>query len=350
MAKSKSGGTRSYLRGKIGSDVYQNGKDGKGAKQQVVRSLAEVVDNPRSLAQMRSRMCMSSVAQLMRALRPIIDHSFDGVPKGQPSISHFRSLAMQAYMEDAASASPKFGYVGYGEKYVPNGNIVVSQGKAMFLHPWWPDIANQSSSSYNHGGFHVEAAIGRSPEGDYSAIFTNDQILEYLVAGDARNYITWILIGGFADSREKLESVKLYYARMRVDLSTWPSMTNREGATLYNGKGLIVEGNFTPELNEYDGQYALVNKAGFFLDVRQIEGVESLQNFYATTQALILSKYVEGKGYFHSTSSLEVSGIMKKNFETDPAPFTIAPWKMTMEEALATYPQGAARFLNGGEI
>lgn len=46
MAKSKSGGTRSYIRGKIGADVYSVGKDGKGKRQQVVRSLAEQVANP----------------------------------------------------------------------------------------------------------------------------------------------------------------------------------------------------------------------------------------------------------------------------------------------------------------
>ena len=41
MAKSKNGGTRSFIRGRIGSDVYSVGKVGKGARQPVVRSLAE---------------------------------------------------------------------------------------------------------------------------------------------------------------------------------------------------------------------------------------------------------------------------------------------------------------------
>ena len=61
MAKSKNGGTRAMIRGRVGSDVYSIGKDGKGARQQVVRSLAEQVANPRTQAQMFNRMIMSTV-------------------------------------------------------------------------------------------------------------------------------------------------------------------------------------------------------------------------------------------------------------------------------------------------
>ena len=67
MAKSKSGGTRSLIRGRVGSDVYSIGKDGKGQRQQVVRSLAETVANPRSQSQMFNRMVMSTVMQIGRA-------------------------------------------------------------------------------------------------------------------------------------------------------------------------------------------------------------------------------------------------------------------------------------------
>lgn len=48
MAKSKSGGTRAYIRGRVGADVYSIGKTANGKKQQVVRSLAETVANPQT--------------------------------------------------------------------------------------------------------------------------------------------------------------------------------------------------------------------------------------------------------------------------------------------------------------
>lgn len=351
MAKSKSGGTRSYLRGKIGSDVYQNGKDGKGAKQQVVRSLAEVVDNPRSIAQMRSRMCMSSVAQLMRALRPIIDHSFDGVPKGQPSISHFRSLAMQAYMEDAASASPKFGYVGYGEKYVPNGNIVVSQGKADWPKKWSSGIMNQYSSSWRRGGY--DLILKWEPAGpglNYGRDFTLQELLDYIVGGDERNFVTFVAFAGNAETPNEPSSVKMGYCRFKIDLNTLPDVAELSGDHIRQGRGLIVEGNIIPKILVGAGQYSDGEQAALNLEIDWTPLLGSNNNIKATCQTLILSKYVEGKGYIHSTSMLNVTGQMMEDTADKWIDYTLNPWKMSMSEALATYPQGSARFLNGGEI
>ncbi len=133
MAKSKNGGTRSMIRGRVGSDVYSVGKDGKGKKQQVVRSLAETVANPQTPAQMRGRMIMSTVMQAVSALNPIIDHSFDGYPSGQPSISQFIALNYSLIKADVA-ANPaggnSFGLVQYGQKGAAQGAYVVSRGQA----------------------------------------------------------------------------------------------------------------------------------------------------------------------------------------------------------------------------
>lgn len=132
MAKSKNGGTRAYIRGRIGSDVYTIGKNGYGEKQQVVRSLAEVVSNPRSSAQMFGRMIMSTVMQGVSALQPIIDHSFDGFPKGQPSISEFIRQNYALIKADAVAnpaSSNTFGLKKYQEKGITNGAWKISSGK-----------------------------------------------------------------------------------------------------------------------------------------------------------------------------------------------------------------------------
>lgn len=133
MAKSKNGGTRSMIRGRVGSDVYSVGKDGKGKKQQVVRSLAETVANPQTPAQMRGRMIMSTVMQAVSALNPIIDHSFDGYPAGQPSISQFIALNYSLIKADVA-ANPdggnSFGLVQYGQKGAAQGAYIISEGQA----------------------------------------------------------------------------------------------------------------------------------------------------------------------------------------------------------------------------
>lgn len=134
MARSKTGGSRAYIRGRVGSDVYSIGKDAKGKKQQVVRSLAESVKNPQTLAQMRGRMIMSTVMQAVAAMRTIIDHSFDNVPAGQPNISEFIRQNYQLIKTDVAAnhaSDNVFGLNKYQEKGVKAGAYVISEGKAI---------------------------------------------------------------------------------------------------------------------------------------------------------------------------------------------------------------------------
>lgn len=135
MAKSKSGGTRSLIRGRVASDVYSIGRDAMGKRQQVVRSLAEVVSNPRTLAQMRSRMIMSTVMQALGALKVIVDHSFDNVSGVQPNLSEFirRNYALiKADVAAHPSAGNNFGLVAYGQQGAKQGAYIVSDGKAAF--------------------------------------------------------------------------------------------------------------------------------------------------------------------------------------------------------------------------
>jgi len=134
MAKSKSGGTRSFLRGRVGADVYSIGKNAKGAKQQVVRSLAETVANPQTQNQMRGRMIMSTVMQAVAALKPIIDHSFDNVSGRQPNISEFITRNYALVKADVAanpSSNNAFGLNKYQEKGVKQGAFIIADGDAV---------------------------------------------------------------------------------------------------------------------------------------------------------------------------------------------------------------------------
>lgn len=134
MAKSKSGGTRSMIRGRVGSDVYSVGRDAKGKKQQVVRSLAESVANPQTQAQMRGRMIMSTIAQALAVLRPIVDHSFDGMVGARANLAQFTTQNYALIKADVAShpsTGNKFGLVAYKEKGAKQGCYVISDGQAV---------------------------------------------------------------------------------------------------------------------------------------------------------------------------------------------------------------------------
>lgn len=80
-----------HARGKVGDLVFsrQNG-------QQVTRARAAVVSNPQTTAQMVQRILMNTVSQAYSKMSAIVDHSFEGLKKGQPSMSYFikTNLAM----------------------------------------------------------------------------------------------------------------------------------------------------------------------------------------------------------------------------------------------------------------
>lgn len=60
--------------------------------------------NPRSEKQSIQRMVLSAAAKMASAYEPIVNHSWEGIAVGQPSVQHFRSLAMKALRTSAVNA------------------------------------------------------------------------------------------------------------------------------------------------------------------------------------------------------------------------------------------------------
>lgn len=296
MAKSKSGGTRSYIRGKIGADVYSVGKDGKGKRQQVVRSLAEQVANPQTEAQMFGRMVMSSVMQAVSSLKPIIDHSFDGIPAGQPSISEFirRNYALvKADAEAHPTTGNKFGLNKYQEKGIKAGQYIISKG--VVAVPAGIKVATDGAS------FTVDL-----PE--------NDKTIATLKAtmglGDGDDYFTLVALTNSADLAKRC-----LYLRFRVN----PALADETVITNANvGQVFLAEGNAEPYVLFSNGDVV----ASIDLDTS------------TKGQGFIVSRK-NADGWAHSTCSIVVND---------------ASQEFAANTALPTYPQGSARFLNGGDI
>lgn len=288
MAKSKSGGTRALLRGRVGSDVYSVGKDGMGKRQQVVRSLAEVVANPRTENQMFGRMIMSTVMQAVGALSPIIDHSFDGVAKGQPSISEFirRNYALVKADALAHPASGNdFSMVKYQEKGALVGAYVISSGNAVLPSAVSVEdgilAITLTAGTLTVGG--LKAALGLSVDGYITGVA--------IVDGDGARFVRAKLTTSLADST---------------------AITADNVGSLFT-----LEGNSTPSV-------ALVNN---IVAITFVDDTESL------AQGAIASDYIDG-AWKHSSCTLNV----------------VAPSLVSADAALATYPTGSEQFLNGGEI
>lgn len=286
MAKSKSGGTRSYIRGRVGADVYSIGKDGAGKKQQVVRSLAETVANPQTAAQMRGRMIMSTVMQAVSAMAVLIDHSFDGFPAGQPSISEFirRNYALiKADVASHPSSLNEFGLNKYQEKGAKHGAYIVSNGKALLPS----GVVNGAS------------ALAITVAG--SSMTQADLIASLGLSAD--DFITLL---GITDAGE------LAYCRMHV-------RTDIAGTTAIAGTDITeffdIEGNDVPSFDV----------AGQVISIALTAG--------QANSAIIVSRKSDA-GYIHNKAVLLVPS---------------AP-QWTADVALATYPEGSQRFLNGGDF
>lgn len=292
MAKSKSGGTRSYIRGRVGADVYSIGKTASGAKQQVVRSLAETVSNPQTIAQMRGRMIMSTVMQAVAAFKPIIDHSFDGVPAGQPSISQFisRNYALvKADVENHPSSGNAFGLNEYHVKGVQNGNWVLSAGEAIL----------PATTVY-------DAAAGIK----ITIPSTDPKLSDLMAAANITkdDYITMVALSTSKD---------FIFYRLKVKDSAVEStvITSSNIASL-----LDVEGNDNVTLGVADGVfYALPATTGVTL---------------SDSGAVIISKKTDS-GYQHNNASFVSNTDIQK-----PAADTVLP----------SYPIGTELFLNGGDL
>lgn len=288
MAKSKSGGTRTYLRGRVGSDVYSIGRDSKGKKQQVVRSLAESVANPRTTAQMRGRMILATLAQAVAVLRPIVDHSFDNVVGAQANLSEFNSRNYGLIKADIAAnpaSGNSFGLVLYKEKGAKRGAYVISDGQAtipaaLVLTKASGVIAiTLPSDDITIGG--LKSALGMSNEEYFTLVgLTN--------AGAAN------------------------YERFRVN----PTLIDTTAINSGNiGDVFAVEGNAV----------ASISIASNVISITMTS--------VAACCAVIVSKKVNGK-YIHNEAILGDGS----SFEN------------TADIALPTYPVGAENYLNGGDI
>lgn len=292
MAKSKSGGTRSYLRGRIASDVYSIGRDSSGKKQQVVRSLAEQVANPQTIAQMRGRMIMSTVMQAVSGLKHIIDHSFDSIPTGQPSISEFirRNYALiKADVDANPSGGNNFGLNKYQEKGIKPGAYVVSAGSAVL-----------PSAVKLEGNISCRVQVAKT------ATDTTAAQIRALLGMGAEDYITAV---GIYDNGKSV----FFRVKVNLELADDTVITNDNISQLF-----IVENPLGLQLQ-------------FSVGETEVLVTDTGNASFAWSN--IFTKKTE-TGFTHSDTTLLVE----------------KPLSFNADDALPTYPIGEERFLNGGEI
>ena len=94
--------------------------------QQITKDRVYRVSNPRSEAQMTQRALIPIVAAARSALKGLVDHSFEGVAYGEPSLKEFSKQNMRAGALSVTSYSPNgVSNPGFADLIVSNGSINV---------------------------------------------------------------------------------------------------------------------------------------------------------------------------------------------------------------------------------
>ena len=95
---------------------------------QVTKEKAEQVKNPRTLAQMKNRMILTTSSAAYAAMKEIVDHSFQGYVYGLQNMSRFQSVNNKLLRANLVAATSQFAYANYGDARVLPGAYVISEG------------------------------------------------------------------------------------------------------------------------------------------------------------------------------------------------------------------------------
>lgn len=95
---------------------------------QVTKEKAEQVKNPRTLAQMRNRMILTTSSAAYAAMKEIVDHSFQGYVYGLQNMSRFQSVNNKLLRANIGVVTSQFAYAYYGESKLLPGAYIVSEG------------------------------------------------------------------------------------------------------------------------------------------------------------------------------------------------------------------------------
>lgn len=296
MAQSKS--FFGLRRGSTKSLTFQvfNGK-------QVTKDRVESVKNPRTPAQMNQRMLMKTVGAAYSAMREIVDHSFQGYSYGMQNMSHFLSVnaeKLRGWLDNPAK-EPVF--VVYGQNYLTANPWRISEGTASHILVT-PTAAIATSS--------MAVTLSDDVTGD----FTANKFFDML----------GIKVG-------ELCTICIIYA----DYNAEAHFAFIRFTALQAGDVALTAGNY--------GDYIKIetNKAGMAV---ALDATTGKGGFVCTWTGDEFED--QGSVILAAIHSAKVDGVWTRSTENfEPEEFFGGD---IYDDAIATYPVGEAKILNGGNF
>lgn len=262
---------------------------------QITKERVYRVKNPRTMAQMRQRMLMSTIGAAYSYLKVIADHSFEGKTVGQQCMAEFMRLNLNKFRDASKNDKATYAFNSYKDKLINPMRYILSKGSLPEM-PFVVNTLNQIELSYNVGDIKTAKDVY-----DAMGIQEGDLVTFVWVVGNSS-----LVKNVFQYTPSRLNIVRLY--------------ANKTGVVATPHDAFTFDANHSDlDIN--------VNKS--------TDGVLKLTTTEANFGAVILSRQAGGT-WLRSNSSMAgnksiIAGV-------------------TVENQLNTYPIESELILNGGEM
>ena len=261
---------------------------------QITKERVYRVKNPRTMAQMRQRMLMTTIGAAYSYLKVIADHSFEGKTVGQQCMAEFMRLNLNKFRAAAKNDKGSYAFNAYQDKLINPMRYTLSKGSLPEM-PFIINSQNQIELSYNVGEIKTAKDV-------YDAMGIQE--------GDL---VTFVWVVGSSSLTKNI-------------FNFTPSRLNI--VRLYANKTGVVA---TP----HDAFTFDANHSDLDINVNKSTDVLKLTSTEVNIGAVILSRQAGGT-WLRSNSSMAGNKSILAG--------------VTVENQLSTYPIESELILNGGEM
>lgn len=261
---------------------------------QITKERVYRVKNPRTMAQMRQRMLMTTIGAAYSYLKVIADHSFEGKTVGQQCMAEFMRLNLNKFRAATKNDKGSYAFNAYQDKLINPMRYTLSKGSLPEM-PFIINSQNQIELSYNVGEIKTAKDV-------YDAMGIQE--------GDL---VTFVWVVGSSSLTKNI-------------FNFTPSRLNI--VRLYANKTGVVA---TP----HDAFTFDANHSDLDINVNKSTDVLKLTSTEVNIGAVILSRQTGGT-WLRSNSSMAGNKSILAG--------------VTVENQLSTYPIESELILNGGEM
>lgn len=280
--------------------------------QQVTKDRVTEVKNPRTESQMLQRMFMQTTVVAYSAMREICDHSFQGVTYGAQSMNRFMAENARLVRAAGLEGTGEFNCIAYGNLAMQPGRFLVSDGTL-------GQIDDNSIIVSENLGAGLSIKAGES--------ITVADVKNALALADG-DYFTIVALYGFNP------------AFVETDDALQPAATRFEFVRLYVPFGKDATVVTTANIEEL---FAVEKRGSLSLSVAAVGGEGSPLGILANDSTSPL-------GVLCATciKSAKVGSSWARSRQTMKMSATFTP--ISNAAAFSTWPVGASKVLNGGDV